>query len=174
MATNWVKQHTKAMMFTVLAVLLIGGVWVYARESVHGYNDNVYWDVTVDSLYKSGNYTYSTHQYYIENDSDVAAILIEQEFKHRVMQTFPGEQGKADRERIERQNGDMSHTVTIPKGKSKRRTYRHKVDISELEEGIYYIDAYTRINLDDIAEDPTPKAKENTKSTPFMVDYRII
>ena len=152
-------RRLQSVVLAVLAVLLIGTVGVYAANT-YGTNDDVYWDVTVNSLYRYGDYTYSTHQYYIENDSDVSVTLIEQEFKHRVMQTY--DDGQPDRERITRRNSDMTDTAIIHPGASKRRTYRHQVDISGLTEGRYYINAYTRINLDDIAEDPTPKAEEDS------------
>ena len=152
--------------FVALAFLSIGAVWVYAATT-HGYNDSVYWDVSVSSLYRYGDYTYSTHQYYIENDdTDESATLIEQEFKHRVVQTY--DDGRPDAERISRRNSDMTDTVTIDSGASKHRTYRHKVDISSLDEGTYYINAYTRINLDGISESPTPKAEET--SSDFDID----
>ncbi len=169
MTATWVKQYKKAMVFTVLALLLISAVWVYARNSVHGYNDDVYWDVTVENLRRSGNHTYSSHRYYIENDSDVTVTLIEQEFKHRVMQTFPDEPGKSDKEKIVRRNDDMTNTVKIGPGRSKRREFPYEVDISGLERGWYYIDAYTRINLKDIRENPTPKAEDNTKPNKFCI-----
>lgn len=164
------RRFNTTVVFTALAVLLMSAVWGYTRQSVHGFNDKVYWDVTVEGLRRSGSQTYSDHQYYIENDNEDGYVtLIEQEFKHRVMQTFPDEPGKSDTEKIVKRNGDMTKTVKIPAGTSIRREYPHEVDISGLGEGWYYIDAYTRINLKDISEDPTPKAEDNTKSSKFYI-----
>lgn len=123
----------------------------------------------VENLRRSGDYTYSSHQYYIENDRTTRVTLIEQEFKHRVMQTFPDEPGKSDVEEITKRNDDMTDTVKIPKKSSKRRYFTHEVDISNLDPGWYYIAAYTRINLKDVDENPTPQAGEDTKSTPFKI-----
>ena len=112
--------------------------------------------IVTNSLYRYGNYTYSAHQWFIENyrDNGKAVVLIEQEFKHRVMRESD------DKEIIKKRNSDMLHTVTIPHTKSKRRGYRWKVNIESLDEAWYYIHAYTRINLSGIAEDPEPKASE--------------
>ena len=60
------RRFKTTAVFVALAVLLTSAVWVYARVSVYGYaadNDNVYWDVTVENLRRSGDYTYSSHQY---------------------------------------------------------------------------------------------------------------
>lgn len=54
--------------------------------------------------------------------------------------------------------------LRIPKKSSKRRYFTHEVDISDLDPGLYYINAYTRINLDDVTEDPTPQAEESSSS----------
>lgn len=161
------QRFKTTVVFVALAVLLIGAVWVYARVSVYGYaadNDNVYWDVTVENLRRSGDSTYSSHQYYIENYRTTSVTLIEQEFKHRVMQTFPNDPGKSDAEEIAIRNADMTDTVRIPKKSSKRRYFTHEVDISDLDPGVYYINTYTRINLDDVTEDPTPKAEESSRN----------
>ena len=56
-------KRLKVTLFTALGVLLISAVWVYAANT-YGYNDEVYWDVTVNGLERSGDYTYSSHQYY--------------------------------------------------------------------------------------------------------------
>ena len=169
MATPWVKQHKKAMVLTILAVLLICTVAVYARVSVWGYNEDVYWDVTVENLYRSGNYTYSSHQYYIENDREVTVSLIDYEFKHRVIQTFPDGSGKVDQERISKKEPNGAVTVNIPKKSSARREFTHQVDIRGLPLGMYYIHAYTRINLADVDENPVPEAHMNTKSDQFRI-----
>ena len=160
-------RRLQSVVLVVLAVLLICTVGAYALETTWGYNDDVYWDVTVRDVYRSGNNTYSSHQYYIENDKeDVTVTLIEQEFKHRVMQTY--DDGRSDSERIVRRNADMTDTVRIPAGTSAIRDYDHEVDISGLDTGTYYINAYTRINLAGIAEDPEPKAEET--SSDFDID----
>ena len=154
-------RRLQSVVLVVLAVLLICVVGAYALETTWGYNDDVYWDVTVSNVYRSGNNTYSSHQYYIENDKeDVTVTLIEQEFKHRVMQTY--DDGRPDRERIVTRNDDMTDTVRIPAGTSTIRDYDHEVDISGLDTGKYYINAYTRINLAGISEDPDPKAEESS------------
>ena len=109
----------------------------------------------------------SNLRYYIENDKEeVTVTLIEQEFKHRVMQTY--DDGWSDSERIAIRNADMTDTVRIPAGTSAIRDYDHEVDISGLDTGTYYINAYTRINLAGISEDPEPKAEET--SVDFNID----
>ena len=80
------------------------------------------------------------------------------------MQTFPDEPGKSDAEEIVEHNDDITDTVKIPKKSSKRRYFTHEVDISDLDPGLYYINAYTRINLDDVTEDPTPKAEDSSSN----------
>ena len=154
--------------FVALAFLLISAVWVYAANT-YGYNDEVYWDVTVSNAHRSGDYTYSDHQYYIENDrEDETVSLIDYEYKHRVMQTFPGE-NKSDAEEISKKEPPGAVTVNIPAGTSAIDDYTHEVDISGLATGWYYIHAYTRINIADVREDPVPEAHMNTKSTKFYI-----
>ena len=164
------QRFKTTAVFVGLAVLLLGAVWAYARTVVDGDNVSVSWWVLVEDLEQSGDYTYSTHEYSITNHRTTPIILIEQEFKHRVMQTYPGESGKLDVERIARANDDVTHTVRIGPGRTKSRYYKHRVDISSLTPGTYYIDTYTRINIDKIIEDPTPEAKENTKADTFEIE----
>ena len=156
------RRFKTTAVFVALAVLLIGAVGVYARTTTHGTNKKVYWDVMVDRLRRSGNRTHSSHQYYIENDSDVAVTLIEQEFKHRVMQKFTD--GKADKERISISNDDIDDAVKIPSKTSTRRFFAQYADISGLGMGAYYINAYTRINIKEITEKPAPKAEESSRT----------
>ena len=63
----------------------------------------------------------------------------------------------------------MTDTVRIPAGETKSRYYRYRVDISELTDGEYYINAYTRINIKEITEYPTPQAEEDTKNDTFEI-----
>lgn len=62
------RFKTKAV-FVALAVLLISVVCVYARTVVDDDDDDnrLDWEVIVDELQQSGNYTYSTHEYSITN-----------------------------------------------------------------------------------------------------------
>lgn len=164
------RRFKTTAVFVALVVLLISAVCVYARTVVDDDDDNNRLDreVIVDELQRSGNYTYSTHEYSITNNRTTPITLIEQEFKHRVMQTYPDEPGKSDAERTAKANDDITDTVRIPAGETKSRYYRHRVNISELGTGTYYINAYTRINLDGIREDPTPKAEESSKTFEIM------
>lgn len=162
-------RRLQAVVLVVLLVLLICAVGAYARVSVWGYNDEVYWDVTVENLYRSENYTYSSHQYYIENDREEETVsLIDYEFKHRVMQTFPGE-AKSDAEKITKKEPAGAVTVKIPAGTSAIDDFTHEVDIRDLATGWYYIHAYTRINLDDVKENPVPEAHMKTKAASFYI-----
>ena len=149
------KGRLAVTFFTALAILLISAVGVDAG-SANGNNGGVYWDLVTNSLYRYGNYTYSTHQWFIENYSGGSVVLIQQEFRHRVMRV------NDDAEMITKFNSDdIFDTVTILNTKSRRRVYRWKVDISsELDEGDYYIHAYTLIDLKDIDEHPVPEAHE--------------
>ena len=53
-------KRLKTTLLTALGVLLISAVCVYAANT-YGYNDEVYWDVTVSNTHRSGDYTYSDH-----------------------------------------------------------------------------------------------------------------
>lgn len=158
------KGRLAVTFFTTLAILLISAVGVDAG-SAHGNNGDVYWDLVTNSLYRYGNYTYSTHQWFIENYSGWPVVLIQQEFRPRVMRVSD------NAEMITKFNrDDIFDTVTIPNTESRRRVYRSKVDISsELDKGWYYIHAYTLIDLKDIDEHPVPEAHANTKDDPFEV-----
>lgn len=149
------KGRLAVTFFFAVAILLISALGVDAG-SAYGNNEGVYWDLVTNSLYRSGNYTYSTHQWFIENYHIEAddVVLIQQEFRHRIMRVSD------DGEEISKLNGDVFDTVTIPHTESERRVYRWKVNISTLDEGDYYIHAYTLIDLKDIDEDPVPEAHE--------------
>lgn len=148
------RFKTTTVAFTALAILLISAMGAYAGTA-NGHNGGVYWDLVTNSLYRSGNYTYSTHQWFIENYSGGSVTLVQQEFRHRVMRASD------DGEEISKFNSDdIFDTVTIPNTKSKRRVYRWKVNISSLDEGDYYIHAYTLIDIEHIDEDPVPEAHE--------------
>ena len=159
------RFKTTTVVFTALAILLISAMGAYAG-STYGNNEGVYWDLVTNSLYRyknaNGDHTYSTHQWFIENYSGAGVILIQQEFRHRILRVSDNQ------EMITKVNGDRTHTVTIPNTKSKRRVYRWKVDISSLSSGWYYIHAYTFIDIRGIDEDPEPEAHET--STGFLVE----
>ena len=154
------QRFKTTVAFTALAILLISAMGAYAGTA-NGHNGGVYWDLVTNSLYRSGNYTYSTHQWFIENYSGAKVTLRQQEFRHRILRVSD------NKEMIIKVNGDRTHTVTIPNTKSKRRVCRWKVDISTLDEGDYYIHAYTFIDIREIDEDPEPEAHET--STRFQV-----
>ena len=167
------SRRFKSTFLIVLAVLLIGAVGAYALETTWGYNDDVYWDVTVGNLYRSGDYTYSYHQFYVENDSD-GDVDLTYEFAHRVIQTFTD--GRADLVKITKKQPPegTSDIVTVTRwglnnDSSALKEKTHSADISGLPPGMFYIDAYTRINLHGIAEDPVPEVRMNTKANPFEI-----
>ena len=163
------RRQVKVTLFAALAVLLISAVGVYALTT-HGYNEDVYWDVTVDNLYKSGNYTYSYHQFFVENDSDENVDLT-YEFTHRVMRLQTNEEMIAKKQPPE----GTSDIVTVPEwginnDSSAFKEKTHSAYIGGLPPGDFYIDAYTRINLHGITENPFPEVRMNTKSEAFHID----
>lgn len=162
-------SRLQGVILLVLAALLFCIAGAYAITT-HGYNDDVYWDVTVDDLEKSGSYTYSYHQFYVENDSDEDVDLT-YEFTHRVMRLQPSEEMIAKKQPPE----GTSDIVTVPRwglnndsSASKEKT--HSAYIGNLPTGTFYIDAYTRINLLGITENPVPEVRMNTKNDPFHID----
>ena len=74
MATILVKQHKKAMMFTALAVLLIGAVTGYATHLVHDIVDDewkkVDYEIGAGAHWWNNTDTYSHHYMNIENKSN--------------------------------------------------------------------------------------------------------
>ncbi len=164
------SQRCKSTLFIAMTVLLISVVGVYALETTDGYNEEVYWDVTVSNLYKSATHTYSYHQFFVENDSDEAVDLT-YEFTHRVMRLQPSEEMIVKKKPPE----GTTEIVTVPEwginnDSSAFIEKTHEADIRELPRGRFYIDAYTRINLIGIAEDPVPEVRMNTRDNFFRIN----
>lgn len=175
------SRRFKAMaVFTTLAVLLIGAVWVYAHhyDVKQGYIQlettagdpnpgSVYWNIALGDVYFAGNTSHSGHSYAVENYSKYE-ISVLWEFAHKVLSVD--------------ENGSISmyedasdfDTVILGKqgsrGKASDSYGRAELSVSSIPRGRYKLDTYTSVNINYTQTRPGISKKIAYKKLPKLVD----
>ena len=171
MATNWVKEHKTAMVFTALAALLICTVGAYADDRFNtndGWwmNRKVYWKIST-GYHSWNNYnTHSWHRVFVRNESTVYNLTVEYWWTHKVVNAETNAT-------IAEDQTDGVFSVSARSGPNPEGDSREGwlgPDVS-LDRGKYKIVSKTKVK---ITNDNKPRPQTmTTKSVTKTTDFRI-
>lgn len=159
------KRFKVTQLFALSAMLIcVMGVFAQAYDTQQVTpgelaDTGVYWEIGVGNLdINDDGWTYSDHHYSVDNYSS-DEIECDWEFTHRIMQLGPGKSLKKKMENAAELRSDkLTGFFTIDVGALGE--YRSGVQMAyhdNLPTGTYYIDAYTKMNVLNVADNTIRK-----------------
>ena len=138
------------IVLSAVLVCVVGAYTVHATHRVDdsGYKRKVYWELSVGHLEASDGWFYSDHHFYVQNDRD-ERIEVDWEFSHKIL-----EHGATNFD-LPDDSTDGSFTLDgldDAKSGDDLRCYhddRRSTPYSNLKDGDYYLEAYTRLYIRD-------------------------
>lgn len=141
-------KRFKTTSFIALAVLLICAVGAYTvhATTVSGFKSKIYYEFSLDELEADAGWAYSYHYFYIINNRQ-GSITVDWESSHKILKkrgtdpNLPDDTvfGSVTIDGLGKRNGN----VRFRRSDTRETYYGHLNN----DEGIYYLEAYTRINI---------------------------